>query len=90
MNGALGHVVGYMWRGGGDPHSAKLELRSPFCVFVELVNVNLVGRSFFYLYFHSRCFALARRLVTYAHAHKLAARRAQATRAAVPAAVRHC
>ena len=36
-----------------------------------------------------RCFALARRLVTVARAHKLAARGAKATRAAVPAAVRH-
>ena len=41
------------------------------------------------MFFFLRCFALARRLVTVARAHKLAARGAKATRAAVPAAVRH-
>ena len=47
MNGALGHVVGYMWPEGGDPHSDDAELRSPLCVFVEFDDVNLGGRSFF-------------------------------------------
>ena len=53
MNGALGHVVGYMWPEGGNPHSTKATLRSPLCVFVEFDDVNLgtdargVPRSFF-------------------------------------------
>ena len=48
MNGALGHVVGYMWPEGGDPHSKDPTLRSPLCVFVEFDDVKLgEGRSFF-------------------------------------------
>ena len=41
MNGALGFVRGYMWPEGGDPHSEKMELRTPLCVFVEFDSVNL-------------------------------------------------
>ena len=53
MNGALGHVVGYMWPENGDPHSEDSKLRSPLCVFVEFDDVKLgkdergVSRSFF-------------------------------------------
>ncbi len=41
MNGALGHVVAYMWPEGGDPHSPKSSLRAPLCVFVEFDDVKL-------------------------------------------------
>lgn len=41
MNGALGHVVGYMWPEGGDPHSEVSEKRSPLCVFVEFDDVRV-------------------------------------------------
>ena len=41
MNGALGHVVGYMWPEGGDPHSEDSDKYSPLCVFVEFDSVNL-------------------------------------------------
>ena len=53
MNGALGHLVGYMWPEGGDPHSSDPKLRSPLCVFVEFDDVDLghdekgAPRSFF-------------------------------------------
>jgi hypothetical protein len=41
MNGALGHVVGYMWPEGGDPHSAEARLQTPLCVFVNFDQVDL-------------------------------------------------
>ena len=41
MNGALGHVVGYMWPEGGDPHSVHPKKRSPLCVFVEFDDVRV-------------------------------------------------
>ena len=41
MNGALGHVVGYMWPDGGDPHSKETSKQAPFCVFVEFDDVSL-------------------------------------------------
>ena len=40
MNGAMGVLRGYMWPDGADPHSAKPELRTPLCVFVEFDSVN--------------------------------------------------
>ena len=53
MNGALGHVVGYMWGDDGDPRSEDSKKRLPLCIFVEFDDVDLgedengVPRSFF-------------------------------------------
>ena len=41
MNGALGHVRGYVWPEGGDPRSTDSKKRAPLCVVVEFDDVDL-------------------------------------------------
>ena len=41
MNGALGHVAGYVWPKGGDPRSSDSSKRAPICVVVQFDDIDL-------------------------------------------------